>query len=143
MMSCLLFSVLFVCLGCFNYFLIFPSIFYTNPLSSCQGFVTGGKDGVVGLWDENFTRCLKTYKISRSGLNSGARSSVLLEDAPAIRSITLGQGKILVGTKNSEVRTKVRLGTHKNSNGDIFLSKEYSQMVLLNVGFCSTGPRNR
>ena len=68
--------------------------------------MTGGKDGVVGLWDENFTRCLKTYKITRSALNSTGGQAVLLEEAPAVRSITLGQGKILVGTKNSEVRTQ-------------------------------------
>ena len=80
---------------------------WTNPslysLLFWQGFVTGGKDGVVGLWDENFSRCLKTYKVTRTSLSPGPPPSVLLEDAPAIRAITLGQGKILVGTKNSEV----------------------------------------
>ncbi len=63
--------------------------------------MSGGKDGVVALWDENFTRCLKTYKIAKSNLQAG---SVLFQDNPAIRSVTLGQGKILVGTRNSEVQ---------------------------------------
>ncbi len=65
-----------------------------------QGFVSGGKDGIVALWDENFTRCLKTYKITKANLQTG---SVLVQDNPTVRAVTLGQGKILVGTKNSEV----------------------------------------
>ena len=69
----------------------------------CQGFVTGGKDGMVALWDENFSRCLKNYKVTRTTLNPGPPASILLEDAPPIRAITLGQGKILVGTKHGEV----------------------------------------
>ena len=69
----------------------------------CQGFVTGGKDGIVALWDENFSRCLKNYRVTRTTLSPGPPSSILLEDAPPIRAITLGQGKILVGTKHGEV----------------------------------------
>ena len=57
----------------------------------------------MALWDENFSRCLKNYKVTRTGLNPGPPSSLLLEDVPPIRAITLGQGKILVGTKNGEV----------------------------------------
>lgn len=68
-----------------------------------QGFVTGGKDGVVGLWDQTFARCLKTYKITRSSLRSGITSCSLFADSPPVRAISLGQGKILVGTTNSEV----------------------------------------
>lgn len=34
-----------------------------------QGFVTGGKDGVVELWDDTFDRCLKTYAIKRATLS--------------------------------------------------------------------------
>ncbi|XP_020620193.1 echinoderm microtubule-associated protein-like 6, partial [Orbicella faveolata] len=69
----------------------------------CQGFVTGGKDGIVALWDENFSRCLKNYRVARTTLSPGPPSSILLEDAPPIRAITLGQGKILVGTKHGEI----------------------------------------
>ena len=67
-----------------------------------QGFVTGGKDGIVCLWDDNFSRCLKQYKISQTSLAPG-QPGTLMADGPAIRAITLGQGRILVGTKNSEV----------------------------------------
>ncbi|XP_040207585.1 echinoderm microtubule-associated protein-like 6 isoform X1 [Rana temporaria] len=67
-----------------------------------KGFVTGGKDGVVALWDDMFERCLKTYAIKRSAVSSNSKG-LLLEDNPSIRAITLGHGHILVGTKNGEV----------------------------------------
>ncbi|CAH1792746.1 unnamed protein product [Owenia fusiformis] len=67
-----------------------------------KGFVTGGKDGMVALWDETFERCLKTYAIKRSSLTPGTRG-VLVQELPAVRAIILGHGHILVGTKNSEV----------------------------------------
>lgn len=38
-----------------------------------QGFVTGGKDGIVALWDDTFERCLKTYAIKRSVLAPGSK----------------------------------------------------------------------
>jgi len=67
-----------------------------------QGFVTGGKDGVVSLWDDQFERCLKTYAIKRSSLAAGTKG-ILLKDSPAVRAVVLGHGHILVGTKNSEI----------------------------------------
>ncbi|XP_061843886.1 echinoderm microtubule-associated protein-like 6 isoform X4 [Nerophis lumbriciformis] len=67
-----------------------------------KGFVTGGKDGVVELWDDMFERCLKTYAIKRALLSPSSKG-LLLEDNPSIRAITLGHGHILVGTKNGEV----------------------------------------
>ncbi|MGH0154729.1 UNVERIFIED_CONTAM: hypothetical protein FKN15_028429 [Acipenser sinensis] len=67
-----------------------------------KGFVTGGKDGVVELWDDMFERCLKTYAIKRAALSPGSKG-LLLEDNPSIRAITLGYGHMLVGTKNGEI----------------------------------------
>ncbi|XP_055449170.1 echinoderm microtubule-associated protein-like 5 [Psammomys obesus] len=67
-----------------------------------KGFVTGGKDGVVALWDDSFERCLKTYAIKRADLAPGSKG-LLLEDNPSIRAISLGHGHILVGTKNGEI----------------------------------------
>ncbi|KAK9412191.1 echinoderm microtubule-associated protein-like 6 [Crotalus adamanteus] len=67
-----------------------------------KGFVTGGKDGVVALWDDTFERCLKTYAIKRAALSPGSKG-LLLEDNPSIRAIILGHGHILVGTKNGEI----------------------------------------
>uniref|UniRef100_A0AAR2KFA6 HELP domain-containing protein n=1 Tax=Pygocentrus nattereri TaxID=42514 RepID=A0AAR2KFA6_PYGNA len=67
-----------------------------------KGFVTGGKDGIVELWDDMFERCLKTYAIKRAALSPSSKG-LLLEDNPSIRAITLGHGHILVGTKNGEI----------------------------------------
>lgn len=95
-------------------------------VSPVKGFVTGGKDGVVELWDDMFDRCLKTYAIKRAALSPSSKGSppptydirdtrrdhnqdfglylgLLLEDNPSIRAITLGHGHILLGTKNGEI----------------------------------------
>lgn len=37
--------------------------------------MTGGKDGVVALWDDMFDRCLKTYAIKRSALSPGSKGT--------------------------------------------------------------------
>ena len=55
---------------------------------------------MVALWDEAFTNILKTYSLHSSSLSGEGQ---LYKDTPPIRSLSLGQGKILVGTKNSEV----------------------------------------
>lgn len=94
--------------------------------------MTGGKDGIVELWDDMFERCLKTYAIKRAALSPSSKgfahlvsdsirfsclrlaslcellfpsclSGLLLEDNPSIRAITLGHGRILLGTKNGEI----------------------------------------
>jgi hypothetical protein len=67
-----------------------------------QGFVTGGKDGVIGLWDDQFERCLKTYAIKKDSIAAESRG-LLTVDSPAVRAIVLGHGKILVGTMNGEI----------------------------------------
>ncbi|XP_045150033.1 echinoderm microtubule-associated protein-like 6 [Echinops telfairi] len=40
-----------------------------------QGFVTGGKDGIVELWDDAFERCLKTYAIKRAALSTSSKGA--------------------------------------------------------------------
>ncbi|XP_041352370.1 echinoderm microtubule-associated protein-like 6 isoform X2 [Gigantopelta aegis] len=67
-----------------------------------KGFVTGGKDGVIGLWDDQFERCLKNYAIKRASITQGS-NGMLISESPAVRAIVLGHGKILVGTKNGEI----------------------------------------
>jgi hypothetical protein len=53
-----------------------------------KGFVSGGKDGVVILWDEQLA-ALKKYELTKAAL---ARDSIaLLVEKPAIRAIVLGQ----------------------------------------------------
>lgn len=46
------------------------------PAVIVQGFVTGGKDGIVALWDDMFERCLKTYAIKRAALSAGSKGIV-------------------------------------------------------------------
>ena len=53
------------------------------------------------LWDEAFDNILKTYALHSSAVGGGRGQ--LYEDTPPIRSLYLGQGKILVGTRNSEI----------------------------------------
>jgi len=67
-----------------------------------KGFVTGGKDGVVCLWSGDFERNLKSYPIVSSSLAPDTKGK-LVEDNPTVRAINLGNSKILIGTKNSEV----------------------------------------
>ena len=67
--------------------------------SSSKGFVTGGKDGQVCIWDDKFKGCLKRYDIHSSSLVEGRLSA----DCPPVRALCLGHGKVLVGTRNSEV----------------------------------------
>ncbi len=43
-----------------------------------QGFVTGGKDGIVELWDDMFDRCLKTYAIKRAALSPSSKGSSII-----------------------------------------------------------------
>ena len=67
-----------------------------------QGFVSGGKDGTVALWDDSFERCLKTYSIKNSALPPKS-GHVLVKDFPAVRAVVLGHGHILIGTKSAEI----------------------------------------
>ena len=77
-------------------------------ISHLQGFITGGKDGKVSLWDELFEHCLKTYQLHSSAIETGGGAQ-LHTDLPAVRALSLGQNKILVGTKTSEVRQVCRI----------------------------------
>lgn len=44
--------------------------------------MTGGKDGIVALWDDTFERCLKTYAIKRSVLAPGSKGESVRLVAP-------------------------------------------------------------
>ena len=63
--------------------------------------MTGGRDGVVAMWDLFFEQCLKAFKVEESSMNPG---SVLLQNLPPVRAIHTDEGKILIGTGNDEVR---------------------------------------
>lgn len=57
---------------------------------------------MVCLWDDQFERSLKNYSIKRSALVAGTKG-VLVHDCPAVRSVVLGHGHILVGTKTADI----------------------------------------
>ncbi|XP_023384633.1 echinoderm microtubule-associated protein-like 5 [Pteropus vampyrus] len=99
-----------------------------------KGFVTGGKDGVVALWDDSFERCLKTYAIKRAALAPGSKG-LLLEDNPSIRAISLGHGHILVGTKNGEI-----LEVDKNGPITLLVQQDQSCQILLGGRCCCFSP---
>ena len=65
-----------------------------------QGYVTGGRDGVVTMWDPLFEQCLKAFKVEEASMNPG---SVLLQNLPPVRALHTDEGKILIGTGNDEV----------------------------------------
>lgn len=52
---------------------MFTNVFRTVII---QGFVTGGKDGIVALWDDMFERCLKTYAIKRAALSASSKGII-------------------------------------------------------------------
>lgn len=62
--------------------------------------MTGGRDGVVTMWDALFEQCLKAFKVEQASMRSG---SVLLQNLPPIRALHTDGGKILLGTGNDEV----------------------------------------
>ena len=65
-----------------------------------QGFATGGKDGVVVLWDENFTQPLRAFQIETSKFPPG---TILLHEHPPVRSIHTDEGRVLVGTGHDDI----------------------------------------
>jgi len=52
--------------------------------------------------------------LNKASLAAGQPKDVLVHDNPAIRAVTLGQGKILVGTKNGEVSFKTTVQSMEN-----------------------------
>lgn len=51
--------------------------------------MTGGKDGIVALWDDTFERCLKTYAIKRAVLAPGSKGkNIICFNAKSVQNIT-------------------------------------------------------
>jgi hypothetical protein len=77
------------------------SIHSIYALDRWEGFITGGKDGSIVLWNDQFTNQLKKYTIDKASKLKG----VLFEDKPSIRSICLANTfkKIIVGTNKGEI----------------------------------------
>lgn len=70
-------------------------------LSVERGFVTGGKDGTIRLWDEDFSSTLKSYSINNENL--APASEPLRRNDPPIRAIALSAGSIIAGTIGGEI----------------------------------------
>ncbi|KAG7238574.1 hypothetical protein INR49_030847 [Caranx melampygus] len=71
-----------------------------------KGFVTGGKDGIVALWDDTFERCLKTYAIKRAVLAPGSKDitqPVAVGRQPLHTCHIFGPWPYPGGTKNGEI----------------------------------------
>ncbi len=66
-----------------------PSCVYNLFLATDKGFVTGGKDGAVILWDETCSKAMRKYDISKAAVAPG--SLPLVQDKPPIRAVVLGQ----------------------------------------------------
>lgn len=62
-----------------------------------QGFVTGGKDGIVALWDDMFERCLKTYAIKRAALSASSKGIIF--QCVFIRTICRKAAKMVVSNR--------------------------------------------
>ena len=88
--------------------------------------MTGGRDGVVAMWDLFFEQCLKAFKVEEASMNPG---SVLLQNLPPVRAIHTDEGKILIGTGNDEVRNDVVV-----INQDTFLACEINWLGKISAG---------
>jgi len=73
---------------------------YSLSQSKQQGYVTGGRDGVVTMWDPLFEQCLKAFKVEGASMSPG---SVLLQNLPPVRALHTDEDKILIGTGNDEI----------------------------------------
>ena len=66
-----------------------------------QGYLTGGQDGYVCLWDQEFAKCLKIFPISNAYVTAGHMT--LTTDHPSIRACAMGMGRIVAGTQRGEI----------------------------------------
>ena len=94
--------------------------------------MTGGKDGLVCLFDETFERCLKTFSVKRSALTTESRGT-LVSDLPAVRSAVLGHGFILVGTKDGEI-------LELEKSGPVTLLVQVSVTITMTAHFLARDP---
>jgi WD40 repeat protein len=66
-----------------------------------RGFMSGGKDGTVALWDPALAACVRRYPLARAQLVPG--SAPLMQDLPAVRAVTLAKGRVYAGTADGEI----------------------------------------
>ncbi|CAF5219920.1 unnamed protein product, partial [Rotaria magnacalcarata] len=66
-----------------------------------KGYVTGGKDSKIILWDPEFKKRVKTYELTNKNLAPDSRGT-LTEDPTAVRAVSLTR-RIIVGTRGGEI----------------------------------------
>ena len=66
-----------------------------------EAYVSGGKDGCIILWNNQFSQIHK-YSLNKTSLTKNSKG-MLLFDNPSVRAISLASKKILIGTKNGEI----------------------------------------
>ncbi|CAF3520544.1 unnamed protein product [Rotaria sp. Silwood1] len=66
-----------------------------------KGYITGGKDGKVILWDPEFKKSIKTYELLRKHVVPDSRGQ-LTEEPTSVRAVTLTR-RIIIGTRGGEI----------------------------------------
>ena len=57
--------------------------------ASDAGFVTGGKDGNINVWDAAFKACAKSFGVSKDALSDD--SQALVKDKPSVRAVCVAK----------------------------------------------------
>ncbi|CAF1474328.1 unnamed protein product, partial [Adineta steineri] len=88
-----------------------------------KGYITGGKDGKVILWDLEFKKTIKTYEITNKYLDPTSRGK-LTEDQTAIRAVAL-KGRIVIGTRGGEICEiekdgRIRVAVQGHAEGEMW-----------------------
>lgn len=104
---------------------------HTGPLYSIfaigELYLTGGKDGTIGMWDSDFAQCLKRYEVNASSV--AADSPSLTRDVPPIRAVAAKHndagavevGTIIAGTTSGdifEVSAEGVVSVHAQGHGE-------------------------
>ncbi|CAF1210286.1 unnamed protein product [Rotaria sordida] len=88
-----------------------------------KGYVTGGKDGKVILWDPEFKKSIKTYELTNKHLTPDSRG-MLTEEPTVIRAVTLTR-RIIVGTRGGEICEiekdgRIRIPIQGHAEGEVW-----------------------
>ena len=77
-----------------------------------EGIISSGKDGIINLWNADCSEKLKDYDIKIENIDEES-PGILLSDNPPIRTIVMGHGALLAGSKNGEIMEIDREGPIK------------------------------
>lgn len=97
-----------------------------------QGFVTGGKDGIVALWDDMFERCLKTYAIKRAALSASSKG--IGSQCVLIRTLCMEGGK-RVGLGVKSCQNPKGTAAHHLPCAGMFWFDPYQMYFLYSLSF--------